>query len=384
MKMVANPLGPPRISAVEVCLCRNHRRHKIMIWVLAAAVGLCSWMTDPSLAVGIQEDAKSRKAVEQALPYLAKESASWVAQRGCVSCHRVSFMIWSHNEAAARGFPVDRSQLDATTNWAFTSMLSDRSEFGGADTISQMLLGRDTKSVWRKKPPRHFKSSDPYETLFEILLERQRADGSWPPEGQLSTPAEISTGWALLALASFVDPAAVASEKLDPARDLTDELADQIQRSRQQQRECQLKGMAYLATVDPHPTHEGLLLRFMCSDLADLPVRTELHRQVLARQNVDGGWSNRFDQSESDAFATGQTLYALSVLRIPTDPTVIDKARKFLIGSQQPQGHWLVPADRIRDRARRASVDEIFSYWGTAWATIGLLQTLPENNASEK
>lgn len=58
--------------------------------------------------------------------------------------------------------------------------------------------------------------------------------------------------------------------------------------------------------------------------------------------------------------------------------------RGFSIDSQQTQVHWLVPADRIRDRARRATVDEIFSYWGTAWATMGLLQTLPENNANEK
>jgi len=62
----------------------------------------------------------------------------------------------------------------------------------------------------------------------------------------------------------------------------------------------------------------------------------------------------------------------------------LDRVRGVSIDSQQPQGHWLVLADRIRDRARRASVDEIFSYWGTAWATIGLLQIRPENNASEK
>ena len=92
-------------------------------------------------------------------------------------------MIWSHNAAKVRGFEVDRQQLDTTTNWAFASMSSDRTEFGGADTISQMLLGRDAKSNWRK-PPRHFKSSDPYEALLKILLERRREDGSWRPEGQ--------------------------------------------------------------------------------------------------------------------------------------------------------------------------------------------------------
>lgn len=332
----------------------------------------------------MHDDAKSRKAVELALPYLAKESASWIDQRGCVSCHHVTFMIWSHNAAVARGLEVDPQQLDSTTNWAFASMLSDRSEFGGADTISQILLGRDPKSKWRKRPPRHFESSDPYEALFEILLERQRADGSWPPEGQLTTPAEITTGWALLATESFVDSATIAADRLDPARDLTDELAERIQRSRKKQPESRSKAMDYLATIDPHPTHEGLLLQFMRNDMAKLPARTELHRQVLARQNTDGGWSNRFDLTESDAFATGQTLYALSVSRMTTDPTVLASAREYLIGSQQPEGHWRVPSDRIRDRSGSDSVDEIFTYWGTAWATIGLLQTLPESTENTR
>ena len=129
---------------------------------------------------------------------------------------------------------------------------------------------------------------------------------------------------------SFVDPAAIASDKLDPARDLTDELAERVQLSRKKQPESGSKALDYLATVEPHPTHEGLLLQFMRNDMERLPARAELHRQVLARQNADGGWSNRFDLTESDAFATGQTLYALSVSRIPTEQTVITRARKFL------------------------------------------------------
>jgi len=91
----------------------------------------------------------------------------------------------------SRGVEIDDAKIRASTNWAFVNMLAEREESGGVDTISQMLLGRDRESPWRKKPPRHFKTVDPYETLFEVLLERQNEDGSWPPEGQLTTPPEI-------------------------------------------------------------------------------------------------------------------------------------------------------------------------------------------------
>ena len=43
-----------------------------------------------------------RQAIERSLPYLAREGESWMEERGCVSCHHVPLMIWSHNEAQAR------------------------------------------------------------------------------------------------------------------------------------------------------------------------------------------------------------------------------------------------------------------------------------------
>ena len=115
---------------------------------------------------------QERIAVNRSLKFLARDGERWINERGCVSCHHVPMMIWAHNEAKRAGMEIDNARLNSTTNWAFTSMLAERDQFGGADSISQMLLGRDRKSPWRRKPPRHFKTVDPFETLFEILLER--------------------------------------------------------------------------------------------------------------------------------------------------------------------------------------------------------------------
>lgn len=340
------------------------------------AMMACSFPVPNALAQHT-DNAATRIAIEKSLPYLSRESDSWMAERGCVSCHRVSFMIWSHNDAKHRSFEIDDTHLQATTNWALTSMLADCDEFGGADTISQMLLGRAPESPWRAKPPRHFKSVDPFEALFEILLDRQRDDGSWPPEGQLSTPAEISTGWALLALNSFGDSSRNPAEKLDPQKHLTDELAAQLDRIEQRIPVAIASGRAYLAGVDIHPTNEGLLLRLLRTSTDEPDSRERLLAQLFSRQNPDGGWSNRFDQVESDAYATGQTLYALSRLEALIDRNVVDRGIRFLTQHQQDNGSWQVPATRIRDEPSNESLDEIFSYWGTAWATIGLLHSLP-------
>src|SRR5215212_9925032 len=67
-----------------------------------------------------------RAAVERSLPYIEKVGTAWMQQRKCSSCHNVTFLIWSHNEAAAREFNVDRTKLAEWTKWSLADALSDR------------------------------------------------------------------------------------------------------------------------------------------------------------------------------------------------------------------------------------------------------------------
>jgi hypothetical protein len=322
---------------------------------------------------------ESRQAIDRSLHFLSRDGDRWIKERGCVSCHHVPFMIWAHNDARERGFDIDEAKISATTNWAFVNMFAERKQVGGADTISQMLLGRDRVSPWRKKPPRHFKTVDPYETLFEILLERQSEDGSWPPEGQLTTPPELTTGWAVLTLDSRGDKRGDPGIGLDPDDDLGTELGEQLSRLEQQISETRARALKYLKGVEPHQTNEGLVLRALLQQRYGEGDKDSLRKKLVASQKADGGWANRFDHSKSDAFATGQVLYALSRFGDPRDRAAIALARGFLIRSQRDDGSWYVTADRVRAGKRSDSLDEVFSYWGTAWASIGLLHTMPED-----
>src|SRR5205085_461549 len=70
-----------------------------------------------------------RKAVERSLPYLEKEGVAWMEKYNCLSCHHVPFLLWSHNEARARGFPIDRGKLARWTDWSLDRSLSQRGLF---------------------------------------------------------------------------------------------------------------------------------------------------------------------------------------------------------------------------------------------------------------
>ncbi|OAI55175.1 hypothetical protein AYO44_00230 [Planctomycetaceae bacterium SCGC AG-212-F19] len=324
--------------------------------------------------------AEVRKAVERSLPFVEKGGVTWMNERGCLSCHNGAFLLWSHNEARRRGIAVDAKKIEAWTNQALVDTFARGKEGGGLDTMSQLLLGRDPGSAWREKPDRGTKTADPFEVLWETLIERQKPDGSWPVEGQLRTPPEITTMWALLALAGrdskpAPDPAKASGQGLGAP------LAKQMKKIDDATPKARDKALAFLKQVKPEDTTEALLLRVLVERKFGAAERAdELRQDLLARQNPDGGWSYRTDDKESNAFATGQVLYALGIEGV-TETPVIGKAWKYLLTTQQKDGNWAVTTNQVRPKSNGAKADHVYTYWGTAWATIGLLRTLPETPA---
>ena len=69
-----------------------------------------------------------------------------------------------------------------------------------------------------------------------------------------------------------------------------------------------------------------------------------------------------------------QSLYALSVANRTGDPAV-PRAWKYLLDTQQTDGSW-----KAGSRRDAAHVNVVTIHWGTGWATIGLIRTLPIEN----
>lgn len=333
------------------------------LFLIAVLLGL-------AVPVGAEEklptSADVRKTIEQSLPYLEAGGLTWMERRsstnttGCVSCHRVAFMIWSHDEARRRGFSVDARKIAQWTAWSLERMLARGKEGGGLDTMSQMILARDPSIPWPDKPAAKREGVDHIQTLWENIVERQKEDGSWSPEGQLTSPAEITTRWAILALASR-DGRGEASAK-----------------SRE-------RALTSLNKTEPDGSTEALLLRFLVERRFGKRARAdEFRKELLGRQNADGGWAYQQGAKASDAFATGQTLYALSEEGLDGGNPAVRRAWQFLLSTQRKDGSWLVPTSAIHvgkgqrtDAAWIKKTDEIYTYWGSGWATIGLLRTLP-------
>ena len=103
-----------------------------------------------------------------------------------------------------------------------------------------------------------------------------------------------------------------------------------------------------------------------------------LRENILKAQQSDGGWG-WLRADKSDAFATGQSLYALATVGMPASHPAVQNAWKFLIETQTDNGSWLVNGTKAENKDK---VHPFSSFWGSAWALIGLAKSLTDSPSS--
>src|SRR5262249_3479136 len=110
------------------------------------------------------------------------------------------------------------------------------------------------------------------------------------------------------------------------------EFAKQIERARR-----------WLWTAQPQ-NNEGRVYQILGLAWAGEPARKlqPMAQALLAEQRGDGGWA-QLPGLQSDAYATGQAIYALRVGADLTPPHLaIDRAQRFLLKTQLEDGTWYV------------------------------------------
>jgi hypothetical protein len=305
--------------------------------------------------------AEVRRAVERGLPFLEKSSAAWRSERKCVTCHQVPFGVWALTEGKARGFAVDAARLDDLTAWAFDFCATDQNKgekTGGFHLTSAFMVLSQTGAARDDA----LKVYPLFETFF---ARRQKPDGSWREGRQIRIQGaqreadEVDTMWTLLAIRSLER----LGDKL-PAETRTGLAAERD------------KGLAFLKDAKPGRRPDWLALRVLVAKEYGTPERaTELLRELVALQNADGGWGYVRD-GESYAHTTGECLHCLGVMGLGEADPAVRKAWKYLVRTQQPAGWWHAPSRETFSTAPN-KVHDPSVHWGTAWVTIGLLQTLP-------
>jgi len=311
-----------------------------------------------AIAVALKTGNKSiAQAVQPALALLEKQSGNFIRIGGCNSCHAQDLPSAAVGLAHDRGLPAPKTipQLPLFMHVNTPERLMDLSTIA----LNGISLGWELFDFGMNHVPR-----DEYtDAVVHFLIAMQSPEGNWPAFQSRRPP--MSTGnfqgaaLAVYAIRHYGRPE-------DEARN-----AKAIARA-----------AAWLEHNKPADTQDRAF-RLMGLAWADGNARAiaAATHDIVATQRADGGWS-QLAPMDSDAYATGEALYALNVGgKVATTDTVYRKGIGYLLGSQADDGSWHVNSRSIWVQPYFESGfpyghDQWISAAGTAWASMALAVTV--------
>jgi len=312
----------------------------------------------------------SRDALRLSLKALQASMTQFTQSASCISCHHEGLGRIATGEARDHGFAVD-SAVQQTQEGRLRGMLMalqplHEQALKSPEALKQIPLMEMNEiaptDTWllAGMAAHHEPRSAATTAMAMVLAKAQTADGSWSfslPRVPMQSSKFTYTALSVKALKDFGAPdrAAEIARRLDDAK-------------------------GWLLKTQPKTSDDraSRLLGLKWSGAGPDDCRGAV-AAVLASQSADGGWSQDPGLA-SDAYATGQALYALHVGGgMATSDPVYQKGLQFLLRTQDADGSWFVskraiPANNYFDAGFPHGESQFASFNGTCWATLALLQ----------
>jgi len=309
------------------------------------------------------EPAAIDAAINKSLPLLQSSSHTFLknapALVNCHSCHNQGLGLVTFALAKQKGFSVNdtifNEAMDSTyAQWKTFSNIRELME--DDDPLATLIVS--DYDLWALKA-NNFKGDKMTDILSRNVMHMQTRDGSWSSPG-LRPPLEYYS-FSVTALA------AKNIQAYMPAI-LGEEVAGRVARARD-----------WLTQTKPLANEEKVfqLLGLTWCD-GDKKFIAQQARILLAEQHPDGGWS-QLDSLPTDAYASGQALYALNQSgQLKVTDAAYQKGIAFLLRTQETDGSWHVktrvfPFLPFVDSGFPHKGDQFISAAGSNWATIALL-----------
>ena len=302
-----------------------------------------------------------KTAVERGLALLETSSQKFYEGSGCVSCHHQNAAGLAAGEVRAKGLRVDpkasAARIDMLKAGPPLPLLLERMDINVPEVFASALAALAAENV----PP-----NPVTDMIAADIAAAQAADGSWHIQngGGDRPPAEeggiARAALCLRSLQVYGSPARAGEMNARIAQARTWLLAQQPVTS--DDRNMQLLG-----------------LRWADADAATLK---PLAAAILTQQQPDGGWRQHGGVA-TDAYATGQSLYALAKAGgVPATDPAYQRGVNYLVATQNANGSWRVTSRAPKFQAFFNSGfpyggDQWISAWATGWATMALAQAVP-------
>jgi hypothetical protein len=317
--------------------------------------------SDASTAEATDEQIKA--AAQKALTLLESCNPKFFSQSGCVACHQQTVTSLAAAEARLRGFRVDerlaREQVQMTAQMlgTFREKFLQRVDnpAGSAPSIGYLSLGLAAE----RHPP-----DETTDAMIVELAGRQHTDGSWTAFGH-RPPIEYSR----------IVATALAMRALDTYK---------IRSRETELNECIGRAGLWLEKAQPTSIteHNFRLLGLTWSHFQKEEKIAAQAQEILSQQRPDGSWP-QLPSLESDAYATGLTLWALgSANRLLSSDAAYRRGVGYLVRAQQDDGSWHVktrsfPFQPYFESGFPHGHDQWISAAATGYAATALMRTAP-------
>lgn len=303
-------------------------------------------------------------AVRPALALLEKQSHTFIRVGGCNSCHAQDLPSAAAALARDRGLPAPQviPQLPHHMETDTAERLMDLNTIG----VSGIGLSWQLFDLGMNHVPR-----DTYtDAVVHYLKAMQTPAGNWNAFQSRRPPMNSGDSQAA-ALAIFAIKHYGRPEDKNENAKLIARAAAWLEASRPtatQDRAFRLMGLGW---AEAKPS-----------------LITAAAKELAATQRDDGGWS-QIASMGSDAYATGEALFALHTSgEMPTSDPVYQRGVKYLLRTQAPDGSWHVKSRSIWLQPYFESGfpygnDQWISGAGTAWATMALSLTVDRRQITQ-
>lgn len=327
----------------------------------------------PTVAIRAASTKQVQDTVGRAIGYLQKESANWLRTRKCAACHHAPMPIWALSEADRNGYAIDRKYLADTVESLLGSkdkLLASRIFPNPADRPDPRPQGRGLNMglpflavAAESLPALTDGQKQSLKLITQEIVKKQQADGSWeffatlrrPPINESQT---TDAAWIIMALDRQIRADAPPKEQA-----------------------ALNKAIVWLDGAKHADLHQDKALKVLLGARSGKS-RGELQPtidELLALQRADGGWSQTVPEPKSDAFATGQTLYVLSLVGLTAQRPEIRRGIDFLVATQKPDGSWPMISRSTPDgRPGSAKLLTPITCTASSWATLGLTNLVPK------
>jgi ankyrin repeat protein len=304
-------------------------------------------------------DLTVRQAIERSVPLLHTASNRVLTDGGCTACHAQPISAIAADLAYRHGIHVEppateQSQVVAGLNGGLGPLLQGRESGGLPDThLYSTFMMAET----------HMAPTFGTDGFVGYLAGKQREAGNWHGIGTRAPiqDGDVSrTALAIRVLGAYAPPAR------------RDEFSARIARA-----------ASWLAAQTPESTEQRVMqimgLYWAKGDQARQQRRIQ---QLIALQRTDDGWAQT-PHLESDAYATGQVLYALRSVGVVSTTPALTRGIDFLLRTQARDGSWFVKSRAMKIQPYFESGfpyghDQWISQSGTAWAVMGLSLTMDD------